>query len=299
MFSRANILALLFCRKVLFCVKMVLDELKEKEKLMNTLQASLLGLIQGLTEFLPVSSSGHLVILEKVFDIKEGVVFFNIALHFATLVAVLIVMKDDVIEMIKHPFSKLTKIVVLATIPTIIIGFLFKDMVEDMMHSGVFLGPLFIFCGLSFILAEYIGKKRKEKKGIEETKYLDAVGMGVAQGIAIMPAISRSGFTLSSALVLGLKREIAIKISFLMSIPIIVGSSILEVKDMFTPEGVVIGVDILPLVFGMVVAGLSGYFAIKFMLKIFAKYSLVAFSLYLMPLGALIILDQFVTHIFF
>ena len=266
---------------------------------MNIFEAGLLGLMQGLTEFLPVSSSGHLVILEKVFDIKEGVVFFNVALHFATLVAVLLVMKDDVLEMIKHPFSKLTKIVVLATIPTIIMGFIFKDMVEEMMHSATFLGPLFIFSGISFIIAEATGKRRKNKKGIEETKYIDAVGLGVAQGIAVMPAISRSGFTLSAALVLGLKREVAIKISFLMSIPIIVGSSILEVKDMFTPQGIVIGVDVLPLIVGMVVAGLSGYFAIKFMLKIFAKYSLTAFSMYLIPLGVLVLLDQFVTHIFF
>ena len=267
---------------------------------MSLIQAFILGIVQGLTEFLPVSSSWHLVVVEKVFGIEEGLITFNVAVHFATLIAVVYVLRKDVWQMIRHPFSKLTKFVIVATIPTVIIGYLVEDKVKALMISANCIGFLFIFSGILFIVSEWIGKKYSKKKDLDDIGYRHAIVLGLAQGAAVFPAISRSGTTLATGLMQGMKRELTIKISFLMSIPIILGSAILEAKDIIFPdEGVVVTVEWLPIIVGMISAAIAGYFAVKFMLKIFEKYSLKAFAIYVIALGGLIVFDQFVTKIFF
>jgi len=258
---------------------------------MNTFQGLVLGLVQGLTEFLPISSSGHLVLFQRLFGLSEGMLSFDIAVHLATLVAVLAIFRKEVWGMIRHPTSKLTLLVVVGTIPTVIIGFALKNLIESLFESGRTLGIEFIATGLILIAAEALAKRRAKAKGLEETTYLDAAAVGTAQGLAILPAVSRSGLTLAGALACGMEREFALKFSFVMSIPPILGAGLLDAKDL-VDAGAGLGVPALPLVVGIVAAAISGYVAIRFMLKVFAKASLKYFSYYVFALGALIVAEQ-------
>jgi len=262
---------------------------------MDILQGIILGIIQGLTEFLPISSSGHLTLFQKLFGINEGVRTFDIAVHMATLIAVVFVFRKDLWDVIRKPFSKMSLLIIVGTIPTAIIAVILKDIIEELLKSGASLGIEFIITGLVLFYAERVKTK---DKGLEKTTYVDAILIGVAQGIAIMPAISRSGLTIAGALFRGLNREFAAKYSFMLSIPIIL---LATASDVY--EGIKgtesIGVEFWPLALGVLAAAISGYFAIKFMLKILTKGSLKVFSYYVLALGGLIILDQLVFHFFF
>lgn len=258
---------------------------------MNALQGFVLGLVQGLTEFLPVSSSGHLVLFQRLFGLSGGVLSFDIAVHLATLVAVFAIFRKDIWQMIRHPTSKLTLLVVVGTIPTAIIGFALKKTVESLFESGRTLGVEFMATGLILLAAEALAKRRVKAKGLEETTYLDAAVVGTAQGLAILPAVSRSGLTLAGSLACGMEREFALKFSFVMSIPPILGAGLLDAKDL-VDAGTGLGLPVLPLALGMAAAAVSGYFAIRFMLKVFAKASLKWFAFYVFALGLAIVAEQ-------
>ncbi len=262
---------------------------------MDILQGIILGIIQGLTEFLPISSSGHLVLFQKIFGLKEGVATFDIAVHLATLIAVVAVFRKDIIEIIKKPFSKLTLLIVVGTIPTLAIAFALKNIIEELLHSGASLGVEFLITGLILWFAESIKTK---DKGEKETTMADAVLIGIAQGIAILPAISRSGLTIAGALFRGLNREFAARFSFLLSIPIILAAAADEGLGLIRDKSAA-QIEMIPLFLGMVAAAISGYFAIKFMLKILSKGNLRVFSYYVFVLGGLIVLDQLFFHIYF
>ena len=259
---------------------------------MNIFQAAFLGLIQGLTEFLPISSSGHLVLAEKIMGVHTGV-SFGIALHIATLIAIFIFFRKDIWEMLKKPFGKIPLLIVAGTIPTIIVAVVFKDIIKQAFSSGNTIGVEFIITGLIIL---YVST-RSGKKEIEDIKYSDAAVIGLAQGIAIMPAISRSGLTLAAGIFRGMKKEAAIRYSFLLSIPAILGSAVFDAKDLL--DGMTDSISTVPLIFGIIAAGLSGYFAIRVMLEVFSKKSLKPFAFYTLILGSLIILDQTVIHLFF
>lgn len=259
---------------------------------MSIFQGFILGLVQGLTEFLPISSSGHLVLFQKLFGLSQGVLTFDMAVHFATLFSVVWIFRKDVIGMIRRPFSRLTLLVIVGTIPAGLVGVLFKSTIEKIFESGVTLGIEFIFTGVVLWLAENI---RSKNKMVENTTYFDAAVVGTAQAIAILPAVSRSGLTLAGALMRGMNREFALKFSFLLSIIPIFGGAVLDLKDVIKPEpGAAVAVEIWPLLVGMLVAAVSGYLAIKFMLKVFSKASLKVFSYYVFVLGALILIEQIV-----
>ncbi len=257
---------------------------------MNIFESLFLGIVQGLTEFLPVSSSGHLVLFQKLFGIEEGALSFSIAVHFATLLSVFVVFWRDILEMIKKPFSKLTLLVIAGTIPTVIIAFAFKDFFERVFSTGATLGLDFFITGTALLYAE--SARSKEKK-LDETTYIDAAAIGVAQGVAILPAVSRSGLTIAGALLRGLNREFALRFSFLMSIPPILGAAVLDVYDMIkTGEGFASEIGTIPLIVGMVAAAVSGYVAIRFMLRLLKKGSFRYFAYYVFILGALVIIEQ-------
>ncbi len=258
---------------------------------MTIFQGLVLGLVQGLTEFLPISSSGHLVLFQRLFGLSEGVLSFDIAVHLATLAAVLAIFREEIWAMIRHPTSKLTLLVIVGTIPTAIIGFALKGPVESLFESGRSLGIEFIATGLILIAAEALAKRRAASKGEAETTWLDAAAVGTAQGLAILPAISRSGLTLAGALACGIEREFALKFSFIMSIPPILGAGLLDAKDL-VEAGAGLGVPAIPLLVGVIAAAVSGYFAIRFMLKVFVKASLKYFSYYVFALGAIVIAEQ-------
>lgn len=264
---------------------------------MNLIQAIILGIVQGLTEFLPISSSGHLVLMQKIFGITEPTLIFDTSVHIGTLLAVFVVFKDDIISILKKPFQKLTWLLLAATIPTAIIGIVFKDTFEQMFHTGSTLGFEFIATGAILL---WSSKLIGGRKGVKETSYFDAVFIGIMQGLAIMPAISRSGLTISGALFRNLDRNFAARFSFLLSIPAILGAAVFQIKDLMeVGSGSGAGIGMSALIAGSIAAALAGYISIKFMLEVLKGGKLKYFAYYVFVIGALVILDQYVTHIFF
>lgn len=259
---------------------------------MTIWQAILLGIIQGLTEFLPVSSSGHLVLFEKILGIETPTLTFNIAVHFATLVAVCVVFWKDIIELVKKPVQKLTLWLIIATIPAALAGVLFNDFFEGLNDSGATLGIGFLITAVLLIVSSVLKPGTVEK---ENMKWYDALIIGVIQMVAIVPGISRSGSTLTGGLFRKLKKEDAVKFSFLLSIPVILGGFILE---LYGAVKVGLGnIEVLPILVGMIFAGVSGFFAIKLFVKTVLKGKILYFAYYVAALGLFCILDQFIFHI--
>ena len=261
-----------------------------------------IAMLQGLTEFLPVSSSGHLLLLQKMFGLTEGAMFFTMMLHLATLVAVVIVYWDILIELIKKPFQKTVGMLILATIPTLIIAFLFKK-VEPFAsfyaatENGSFLGYGFLITSALLFASDLMRSKSKTGRKMKEMRVTDALLIGTMQGVAILPSVSRSGGTISGALFSGLNRKAAADFSFLMSIPAIIGGALIEVPE--TLKAGIGDIHWTTVAAGMLVAGITGYFAVKVMIAAIKKKKLLGFVIYTAVLGALVLLDQYVTHYFF
>ena len=261
---------------------------------MNILQAIILGIIQGITEFLPVSSSGHLVMVQRIFDIGDSTLLFNVSVHFATLIAVIIAFWDEVVKIIKKPICKMSGLILISMIPAMLVGILFKDLFEDLNQSGLSLGLGFLVTGIILLITSKISIGKKE---IDNMKWYDALIIGFAQAIAIVPGISRSGMTMATSLSRKLKKELAVKFAFLMSIPVIAGGFILELLDIYK-EGIS-NVNILPILFGMIFAGVFGFFAIKLFVKLVMKGKLHYFSYYVFVLALLVLIDQLFIGKFF
>lgn len=251
---------------------------------MTVLQSLILGIVQGLTEFLPISSSGHLVLFQRFFGLEEGVLTFDVLVHLGTLVAVFAVFWQDIVSVIKRPWQKLTLLVIVATIPTGIMGLGLKDFFESLFESGKSLGIEFIATGMIIWFADSI---RQRSKGINEISYFDAAFVGVMQGIAILPAISRSGLTIAGSLFRGIDRATAARFSFLVSIPAIAGAAALDLKNVLE-QGVPHGL-MTPYIVGFVASALSGYWAIKFMIRLLQKGSMKGFAYYVWALGIVVI----------
>ena len=263
---------------------------------MTVLQAIILGLVQGLCEFLPVSSSGHLVLLQKIFGITEGAMFFTVMLHVATLFAVVWVFRKTLWQMLKNPLSQYPLYIILATVPTVIITLLLGDLVEES-YSGNLLGWGFLITAAVLSGTEAFAHRRRKKLGLEEMGIPHALTVGVAQGLALLPGISRSGMTIAGGLFAGLDRNFAAEFSFLMSIPAILGATVLQVKDVIGAGS--LQIDLLPVIVGMAAAFVSGLFAIKWMLAIVRKGKLRWFAIYTAILGVLVLADKYFIHIWF
>lgn len=264
--------------------------------------AMLLGLVQGLCEFLPVSSSGHLLLLQKIFDVTEGAMFFTVMLHLATLVAVCIVYWKTLVKLISHPVNKTVGMLIIATVPTVIIAILFKK-VEPFAsfyaatEGGQFLGYGFLVTSALLFASDLMRRKNPKGKKMKDMRVGDALLIGGMQGLAILPSVSRSGGTIAGALFSGLNRKTAADFSFLMSIPAIIGGAVFEIPDAIaTGLG---GMHWTTLVAGMLVAGITGYFAIKMMINVIKKKKLIGFVIYTAVLGVLVLVDQYATHFFF
>ena len=272
---------------------------------MTYLEAIVLGLIQGLTEFLPVSSSGHLAILQYFFDINgDSVVIFTIILHVGTLLSVFFMYWRDIIELIielfktigdifrgrglrldERPVRRLGVMIIIASIPTGIIGILFNDFFESLYTNLIPIGIGLIVTGILLWYAESIKVGYKDEKSMS---FPNALLIGVLQGMAICPGISRSGSTLVGGLTSKLDKDFALKFAFLLSIPAILGSLIFEVGD--DAMSGVIGESMGPVIVGGLVAAISGVFAIKTMVKAVRNNNLKRFSIYVWIVGILIIL---------
>ncbi|MGI5838307.1 MAG: undecaprenyl-diphosphate phosphatase [bacterium] len=260
---------------------------------MTIIQALILGLVQGLTEFLPVSSSGHLVLLQALFGISEGSLTFDILVHFGTLLAVLAVFHQDILAIVKQPFSRLPRLLLVGSAVTAVFYFLLKDYIEALFTTGRLLGVSFLITGIVLSTADRALKGRKNLTGIT---YPDAAFVGLMQGLAILPAVSRSGITITGALLRGIDRETAARFSFLLSLPVILGASLLELPELLAVENAAAWPVFLS---GMAAAAIAGYFAIRFMLKVVTQGRLRIFAYYVFGLGILVLADQFFFRLFF
>ena len=248
-------------------------------------QSIVLGTVQGLTEFLPVSSSGHLALLHRILgtDFGGNSLFFDIMLHVGTLVAVIAVLWRDILDLFKKPFKTLL-ILIVATIPAGVVGLLFNGWIEDVtngQYGVILLTCCFAFTAVLLLVTEHVAKKRQQAQPFG---WKHGISMGLMQAVALFPGISRSGSTICAGVLTGAERKSVAHFSFLMSIPVILGSALVSSIDIFKePETVTaIGASgFVGIAVGVVFAAVSGFFAIKFMLRIIEKANYKWFSLYL------------------
>jgi undecaprenyl-diphosphatase len=253
---------------------------------MKIWQAIILGLVQGLTEFLPVSSSGHLAFFERCFGLEDISLFFTIVLHLGTLVAVCVVFYKDILALFKKPFKELG-FLVLATIPAAVVGMFLDDPIENLINGkyfGIIIAVFFLITAGVLFATEIFAKRRENTLPLCMRTVLP---MAFAQALAVLPGISRSGSTICAGTFAGGDRDTVAKFSFLMSIPIILGSFAVslikglykgEIQAEFSSSGATYAWGIA---LGFIVAAISGLFAIKVMLKAIKKANYKWFSLYL------------------
>jgi len=282
---------------------------------LEILKSIVLGLIQGLTEFFPVSSSGHLIIFPYFFKWDSPSIIFAVTLHFATLLALISVMYKQIWLIIKNffygifmrnyrkdPSFKLAVYIIISSIPAAIAGYLFNDYIESLFFNPVYAAVFLFITAAILILFEYIGNKNEEKnlkeKGyLKKMNYLIALFVGLGQAFAILPGISRSGTTISTARIFGVKREEAVRFSFLISIPVILGSFIFELAKAVKNSSILISVDaisIVSVISGFVFAYFSGLIAIKFLTKFSGKRNLNIFAVYCILLAIIFFIVYFI-----
>ena len=253
---------------------------------MTISEAAILGMVQGLTEFLPVSSSGHLVIMQQFLGIQEPPLTFDIMVHLGTVVAVIAAFWSDIVDIIRRPTQRLVLMILIGAIPTGLIGVLFKPIFESFFSSLLVVGIGLLITGLLLWFAEYFAFGYKS---IREMTIVDALIIGTIQGVAITPGISRSGSTIAGGLLTGLDRELAARYSFLLSIPVILGATLLEARDLWQNQ---LSIDYAPLIVGSAIAVVTGFFAVKVVIKIVKQGRLSIFSYYCWVVGLLLIAQQ-------
>ena len=266
---------------------------------MSILQNAFLGLLQGLGEFLPISSSGHLLLSRLFLGIQTdtpAMKMLDILLHIGTLVPVLIVFRKDWIDMILHPVrNKTLLLLVIASLPTLAIYLATKKIFPavngfSVFDNGWFLGTSFLITALFLLLCDRISS-RKKNKSTGKVGILQSFVMGIFQGIGMIPGISRSGSTILGGVSTGLNNTNAAKFSFMMSAPAILGSLLMEGKDAVT-EGYISEIPVIPAAVGVIVAAVIGWLSIRFMLKIISKVPLAWFALYLAVIGVIYLVLQ-------
>ena len=273
---------------------------------MTLWQGLILGVIQGLTEFLPVSSAGHLVIAQHFFGLKESELLFDAMVHLGTLMAVFIVFRDDIVaigravgrglgrlksnkgfERETEPDLKLALFIIVGIIPTAVIGIFFKDIFEIAFGSVIWTAVMLMVTGLLLWMAEKIPIG---KRGIGEMNILDCLLIGGIQGLAITPGISRSGSTIACGLYRRINRDLAVRYSFLLSIPTILGAALFQlVKCARVKET---GPDLATIILGTLAAALVGYFAIKILLRMVKGRRLRVFAYYCWILSLIVLVTQ-------
>ena len=246
-------------------------------------EAIILGIVQGLTEFLPVSSTAHLILFPWFLGWKGEVntLTFDIALHAGTLAALLLCFWKDWIELFIKK-QKLFGMIILASIPAGVVGFFLNDIVEKNLREPVLISMMLIVVGFIMLAAE----KSEQYKDMEKTNYMDALSIGIAQAIALIPGVSRSGITISAGLFKGLKREASARFSFLIATPIIAGATVLHLRKLLSSQGLY---DFQLLSAGIITSFVTGVIAIKFLMNFLKKYPLNIFVYYRFILAVVII----------
>lgn len=253
---------------------------------MNELEALILGLIQGLTEYLPVSSSGHLTIGQEVLGVSgSDNLIFDVVVHVATVLSTLVILWKEIVWIFKGLFkfrwndeTRYTVNILVSMIPVGIVGVFFKDYVEEIFGSGLFIVAYFLMVTALLLTFSYYAKPRQKEK----ISLRDAFIIGIAQAAAVMPGLSRSGSTIATGLILGNKKEKLAQFSFLMVIPPILGEALLDVMKAVKhgAEAVTGGMSISALAVGFIAAFISGCFACKWMISIVKKGKLIYFAIY-------------------
>lgn len=275
---------------------------------MTYLMSVILGAVQGVAEFLPISSSGHLTLLQHFFGMEQADNLFNILLHFATLLAVCVVYFQDIVEMIVEFFAflrdlftrksshgnppearRLILLLIVGTLPLVAV-LLIKDHVEALGNNPAFVSCALLVTGCILFFSDRMGRGHKTAKN---ATLKDVLLVGVAQGLATIPGISRSGSTISAGMACGFDRKFAVRYSFLMSLPAVLGATILEVVDVLqAPQGIPEGM--LPkYLLGMVVASVVGYFSIKLVNLLASKGKFGAFAYYCWAAGIVSLIAYF------
>lgn len=254
---------------------------------MNYLLALLAGAVQGLTEFLPISSTGHLIIFENLFKISQNDfgLAFDASLHLGTLLAVLFFFSKDYLK-IFYSKNSLLKNLIIGTIPAVILGLIFESQISSTLRDTTVVGLALIFGSVLFILAEKLGKKQKVK---EQTTPKDAAFIGLFQALALIPGISRSGSTIAAGLFLGLKREEAAKFAFLLSGPIIAGAGVKKFLEVIANGGITEASNLTFFIIGIFSSFLFGYLTIKYFLQYLSSRTLYPFVIYRVIVGLLIL----------
>jgi undecaprenyl-diphosphatase len=262
---------------------------------MDWLEALILGIIQGLTEYLPVSSSGHLAIGQALFGMQDGEdnLMFTVAVHVATVLSTLVVLWSEIEWILKGLFkfemnaeTKYMLNIVVSMIPVGIVGVFFKDQVEEIFGSGLLVVGICLLVTSALLTFSYYARPRQK----EEISWKDALVIGIAQAIAVLPGVSRSGSTIATGLMLGNKKEKLAQFSFLMVIPPILGEALLDILKAVKGEAVIGGIGTLPLLVGFVAAFLSGCLACKWMINIVKRGKLIYFGIYCAVVGVVTIL---------
>lgn len=261
---------------------------------MDWLEALILGIIQGLTEYLPVSSSGHLAIGSYLFGLKDSDnLMFTVLVHVATVLSTFVILWSEIDWILKGLFkfkmndeTKYFINILISMIPVGIVGFFFKDYVEEVFGSGLLIVGIMLLVTASLLTFSYYAKPRIK----QNISWKDALIIGVAQACAVMPGLSRSGSTIATGLLLGNKKESLAQFSFLMVIPPILGEALLDVMKMVKGEDVYGNITTLPLVVGFLAAFISGCIACKWMISIVKRGKLIYFGIYCAIVGAITII---------
>lgn len=247
---------------------------------MSLFEALFLALVQGLTEFLPISSSGHLVLFQKLLGIVRPPIFFDILLHLGTLGSIVIFFRKEIGDLLLNWRKQLNTwlFIILGSIPAAFAGFFFNSKVESAFNSLLLVGIAWIFFGTLLLLTSKLKIKNRPKK----ITWKDSLFVGIFQALALLPGISRSGSTISAGLIRELPRETAFKLSFLLAIPAILGATILEIKDVNSVQAF----SPIPIL-SMLIAGTVGYFALVLLQKTLKSEKFYLFGFYCLVVGAL------------
>lgn len=275
---------------------------------MSIFEALIMGLVQGLTEFLPVSSSGHLVIFSEILGLNlEDGNAFSVLLHLATFISVCIIYYKDIIELIKEfflligdifrgrfdmtrPYRRMLIMIIIATIPAVIVGAIFSIFdIDEMISNLTVVGIMLLVTAVLMYAIDRFGEGKYDAKN---ATYTSSLLVGLAQACALLPGLSRSGSTITASRAAGYKKEFAIKFSFLMSLPAILGAAVLEGAGLIADGG--FSVELAPLAVGFIAAAASGILAIKFLINLLNKNRFYIFSIYCGIVGIVSIVCSFV-----
>jgi len=250
---------------------------------MSFFQATFLAIIQGLTEFLPISSSGHLVLLQKIFRVSTPPVLFDILLHLGTLLAVVIFFRKVLCSLIKDWKKNLTmwKLLIIGTFPVAIFGYWINKLIEEIFNSLKFVGFMWLIMGAMLLRTKKL-KQQGQKNKLVNIKNVDALVIGIFQAFALFPGISRSGSTIIGGLTRQLSEENAFNFSFLLAIPAILGATVLKLKD-----GTGGGIGPATTIVCLTIAGIAGYFSLRFLQKVLQSNKFYLFGWYCLGLGVI------------